>query len=85
MTLDEYIQTTGITKSEFAQIIPCAYSYPGMIIKGVVPSYRMAKRIEQVTNGLVPRSNWYPVSDPLPDIPIDMSAIVLDVSTSVAA
>lgn len=65
MSLAEYLQVTGLTKTEFSKLLPCSYSYPGMIIKGLTPSYKMAKRIEQVTSGLVPRTNWYPAGEEL--------------------
>lgn len=61
MSLEEYISAHGMTNTEFAKLIPCSYSYPSMIIKGKArPGYKMAIRIESVTGGLVPRTNWYP-------------------------
>ncbi len=61
MTLEEYLTSSEMTKSDFAKMVPCSYSLPGMWIKGKAnPSYKMACRIENVTKGLVPRTNWYP-------------------------
>ena len=86
MSLGEYLEATGITKTDFAALIPCAYSFPGMLINGKArPSFKMACRIEQVTGGVVSRDLWYPPSDPLEDIPVDFTALVLGVSVSVAA
>ncbi len=72
MTLVEYLAITGITKTEFSKLIPCSYSYPGMIIKGLRPSYDMAVRIESVTSGLVPRTNWYPAGELLEEKEVEL-------------
>lgn len=73
MSLAEYIETTGISLTDFSKLIPCSYSYPGMIIKGkATPSYRMAARIEQITGGLVPRTNWYPAGEPVEDVEAEL-------------
>jgi hypothetical protein len=65
MTLKEYIDASDMSLTDFADLVPCSYSYPGMIIKSKArPSYEMAVRIESVTGGLVPRTNWYPSPDP---------------------
>ena len=66
MTLPEYIrvaQDNGkeVTYASIARDIPCHFSYIGKIASGrKMPSYTMARRIEQVTDGAVPRTNWYP-------------------------
>lgn len=61
MQLKEYLSNNEITKSAFARDIPCHYTYIIKIIKGEKkPSYEMARRIEQITNGQVKRTNWYP-------------------------
>lgn len=74
MTLKEYIENTGISLADFARLVPCSYNYPGMIINGrAKPSYRMATRIESVTAGLVPRTNWYPAPAELPDVEVDIN------------
>lgn len=66
MTLEAYISAHGMTNTEFAKLIPCSYSYPGMIIRGKAkPGFQMACRIESVTGGLVPRTNWYPEAEKL--------------------
>lgn len=72
LSLAEYLQLTGLTKTEFSKLIPCSYSYPGMIIKGLRPSYDMAVRIEKVTSGLVPRTNWYPAGEELEYKEVDL-------------
>ena len=60
MTLKEYLLNSGLSMADFARLVPCSHNYPGMIINGKArPSYRMAERIENLTAGLVPRSNWY--------------------------
>jgi plasmid maintenance system antidote protein VapI len=59
MTLAEYIETMGLTQAAFAQKVPCSEAYISMIIKGKRPGWKMACRIENVTGGLVPLSNWY--------------------------
>ena len=72
MSLVEYLETTGISKTDFSKLIPCSYSYPGMIIKGTRPSYDMAVRIESVTSGLVPRTNWYPAGEPVEEQEVEL-------------
>ena len=72
MTLLEYLTATGMTKTQFSELIPCSYSYPGMIIKGLRPSYDMACRIESVTSGLVPRTNWYPPGEEVKELEIEL-------------
>ena len=67
MTLAEWVKTHGFAYTEVAKLIGCSPPYPGMIARDKVrPSYRMACRIEEVTAGMVPRTNWYP--SPLPQI-----------------
>ena len=64
MSLREYIETSGISYSEFARRVPCSTSYPRMIAKNEAwPSFKMAKRIEALTDGIVPRTRWYPPED----------------------
>ena len=61
MTLDEWRSVSGLTWSDIAELICCSKPYPGMISKGKAhPSFKMACRIEEISNGLVPRTNWYP-------------------------
>lgn len=61
MTLEEYIKTTpNMSQNKFAKLIPCDRTHITHIIAGKrVPSYMMAKRIEQVTDGKVEKDNWY--------------------------
>lgn len=66
MTLPEYVdkyknEGKEISYSSIAKLIPCHFSYIGKIANGTrMPSYAMARRIEQITNGEVKRTNWYP-------------------------
>lgn len=61
MTLAEWAQRHGLAYTEIAKLICCSPPYPGMIARGKVrPSYRMACRIEEITSGHVPRTNWFP-------------------------
>lgn len=64
MSLQEWKDLQGISWSAFARLVPCSHPYPRMIASGQVrPSYAMAVRIEAITNGAVPRSQWYPPED----------------------
>lgn len=61
LSLQAWLDISEMSYSAFARLIPCSISYPRMIAQGlVVPSYRMATRIEKVTGGEVPRTRWYP-------------------------
>lgn len=61
MTLEEWRLISGLTYADIAELIPCSKTYPGMIARGkVTPGFKMACRIEEVTQGLVPRTNWFP-------------------------
>ena len=66
MTIKEFItalqkQGEESSYSAIAREIPCHVSYIEKIANGKRrPSYDMARRIEQVTNGRVSRYNWYP-------------------------
>lgn len=66
MTLKEYIQMSQragkkVSIRSLAREIPCDPSYVAKIARDEkFPSYLMARRIENVTNGLVPKTNWYP-------------------------
>lgn len=65
MTLKEYVQHMQekgehVNLSTIAKEIPCTPAYMSMIAGNKAnPSYQMAKRIELITNGLVPKTNWY--------------------------
>lgn len=69
MTLQEYIELQkdkgeDASYSEIARKIPCHVSYISMIANGKrIPSYEMARRIEQITDGAVKRENWYPTNE----------------------
>jgi transcriptional regulator with XRE-family HTH domain len=61
MTIKEYVIAKNITLTSIADLIPCTPQYISMISAGKSnPSYKMAKRIEEVTNGEVEKENWYP-------------------------
>lgn len=66
MTLHEYVNMSqdkgeNVSYASIAKDIPCHFSYISLIASGRRrPSYDMARRIEQVTNGAVKRTNWYP-------------------------
>jgi plasmid maintenance system antidote protein VapI len=61
ISLQEYIQTTPkMSMNKLAKLVPCSTAYIHHIINGKrVPSYKMAKRLEQVTEFKVSRENWY--------------------------
>ena len=60
MSLDDWARYTGLTYTDIAKLIPCSQPYPGMIASGrAKPSWKMACRIEEISNGLVPRTNWF--------------------------
>lgn len=65
MTLTEYVKKSqnegkDVSFSSLARDIPCDITYLAKIARGDRnPSYRMACRIENITNGAVPRTNWY--------------------------
>lgn len=64
LTLKEWCELSGLTLTDLSELLPCSQPYPGMIDSGKAhPSFKMACRIEQVTNGLCPRSRWYPSED----------------------
>lgn len=66
MDLNEWKRVTGGTFTWLASEIPCSTPYPSMLAAGKAhPSYKMACRIEQVTGGMVPRTNWYPEANAL--------------------
>jgi hypothetical protein len=59
--LRQWLELRGMAASAFSALVPCSISLPGQWIRGVAtPSYRMACRIEQVTDGVVPRTLWFP-------------------------
>lgn len=61
MTLQQWLEKENMRPGKFAKLIPCSAPYPGMIMRGdAKPSYKMAVRIEQITGGEVPRTNWFP-------------------------
>lgn len=61
MTLKEYVKSyPDDNLSQIARRIPCTQEYMSMVAAGKrTPSYKMACRIEQVTQGKVEKSNWY--------------------------
>lgn len=66
MTLYEYVnkcQEEGkkVSYSSIAREIPCHVTYIAKVANGTrMPSYAMARKIEQMTDGEVKRTNWYP-------------------------
>ena len=61
VTLKEYIDASNLSYEGFAQLVPCSPTYPWMIANGKAnPGFKMACRIEALTGGVVPRTNWYP-------------------------
>lgn len=74
MSLQDYLEATETSYSAFARLVPCSIGYPRMLAQGIAwPSYKMACRIEKVTNGAVPRTRWYPAGEDITssDIPIE--------------
>jgi hypothetical protein len=62
MTLLEYLIQGKGRAAALAREIPCTQAHISKIKKGItIPSFEMAKRIEFLTGGLVPLSNWYKV------------------------
>ena len=72
LTLQEWLEASNLTYRALSRLIPCSLSYPRLIAQGLArPSYEMAIRIEEISGGLVPRTNWYPAptapnTNPLP-------------------
>lgn len=61
MSLKEWLDASELTYSAFARMLPCAVAYPRKLALGLArPSYELACRIEQVTDGAVPRTRWFP-------------------------
>jgi len=60
-SLKDYLVKEKIRETELAALIPCDQSYVSKLVNNNSnPSFRMARRIEQVTCGAVPRTIWYP-------------------------
>lgn len=61
MTIKEYVAAKNITYSDLASLVPCTPQFISMLANDKAnPSFRMAKRIEEITDGLVKKENWYP-------------------------
>lgn len=59
--LKQWLELAGMSASAFSRLIPCSVSLPGQWARGdATPSYRMACRVEQITDGMVPRTLWFP-------------------------
>ncbi len=59
--LKQWLELAGMSASAFSRLMACSVSLPGQWIRGdATPSYRMACRIEQMTDGMVPRTLWFP-------------------------
>lgn len=60
MTLEEYLIQGKGRAAALAREIPCTQAHISKIKNRItIPSFEMAKRIEALTGGLVPLSNWY--------------------------
>ncbi len=60
MTLKEWIEASNLSYEEVSRLIPCSATYPWMLAHGKArPGWKMAKRIEAVTFGAVPTTNWF--------------------------
>lgn len=61
LSLAEWLELTETSYSAFSRMIGVSIGYPRMLALGLArPSYEKACRIEEVTEGQVPRTNWYP-------------------------
>lgn len=61
LTLQQWLDTTETSYSAFSRLLPCSVGYPRQLARGLArPSFEMALRIEQVTDGAVPRTLWFP-------------------------
>lgn len=61
MDLKSWLEGNAITHKEFADRIPISRSYVTHIVTGrSSPPYKLACRIEEVTKGEVPKTNWFP-------------------------
>ena len=74
LTLQQWLDATETSYSAFSRLLPCSVGYPRQLARGLArPSFEMALRIEQVTDGAVPRTLWFPPpaqqnEEPTPDI-----------------
>lgn len=61
MKLTEYQKRCGVTYRKIARLCGC---YPRLIDRiareEVQPSFKLAMKIEDATNGFVSHENWYP-------------------------
>lgn len=65
LTLQQWLELAGMSYSAFSRLLPVSTRYPRMIARGLArPSYELACRIEQVTEGQVLRTQWYPAPPP---------------------
>lgn len=63
LILEAWLAAVQMSYSAFAREVPCSTSYPRLLAQGHArPSYEMAQRIEDLTNGTVTRELWYPPS-----------------------
>lgn len=64
LSLQEWLNATETSYSAFSRMLPCSVGYPRQLALGLArPSYELACRIEQVTEGSVPRTRWYPPAE----------------------
>ena len=62
--IKEWCDLTGMTLTELSEQIPCSQPYLGMLDSGKAhPSFKMAKRIAQCTNGMCSHKRWYSDDD----------------------
>ena len=73
--LKEWLELSNLSASAFSRLVPCSVSLPGQWARGDArPSYEMACRVEQLTDGMVPRTLWYPPGQQ--PKPIDIEDII---------
>lgn len=54
MTIDQYLQQSGISKGRFAELIGVSAARVSQLLRGDShPSPELAARIEQITNGAI--------------------------------
>jgi len=67
ITLQQWLDASNLRYSDLARLLSCSLSYPRLLAQGLaIPSYEMAILIEQVTGGLVHRTQWYPAGSTAP-------------------
>ena len=58
--LSNWLASAGLTHQELASLIPCSRTMITLVANGTArPSWKLASRIEEVTNGAVSKKYWY--------------------------